>query len=119
MMISKTLYGKYLEERGGGKLIEDDMGFVTYRIEGKECFLMEIFADPHNRKIGIARDLVNRLSEAARAAGCTIITANIYLNDPCANNTLISALLIGFKLVSANGNTLLIALNLSGELENG
>jgi predicted GNAT superfamily acetyltransferase len=62
-----------------------------------------------SRKSGEGRKLVNELAEIAKSRGCNIITGNVQLNDPGSSNTLLAALLVGFRVVSANGVSLLIA----------
>lgn len=114
-MLTDSLYAKYISERQEGKILEDSFGFVAYRIIGPECFIIEMYISPESRKSGMARSLVSKLESIAKEHGSTHITGNIHLDDKGASNTLISALMIGFKVVSANAGVLLIAKELGGK----
>lgn len=103
MNLTDTLYAKLLAERTDGKILEDEFGFITYRVTGTECFLIDMYVAPEARAKGHGRKLINRLDEAARELGCDRITSNIYLSDPGASNTLLAALQVGFKVTAAAG----------------
>lgn len=118
-MISNTLYAKYIKEREDADIIENDHGFLTYKILNKEMIIINLYIDQNSRKSGYCRDLVAKLEEKAIAAMCDIMTGNIHIVDPGANITMQAALMLGFKIGSANQNTILIYKNISGGLENG
>lgn len=105
-MIKNTLYAKYIKEREGAEVIENENGFVTYKIVKNECFLINIFSE--KRQNGCARDLIDLLTQEAIDHKCDCITANVYLSDPNVTITTIFALKLGFKIVTANNNVLLI-----------
>lgn len=113
-MISSTLYAKYIEERTGGKILEDEFGFIEYRIAGTECFIVDSYVLPEKRKLGHMRALEGRLESIAIEAGCDHMTGNIHLGDSGASKTLVAAILIGFEVVAANAGVLLISKKLGG-----
>lgn len=114
-MIRGSLYEKYVKERAGCEILEQDFGFISYKIENAECFIADMFVDEPERKKGRSRELMDELSEIAIDAGCLRITANIFLNDKNANQTLIAALLIGFNVISAGPVFITIEKILEGE----
>lgn len=105
-MIKDTLYAKYILEREDRHVVENEAGFVTYRVAGEECFIVDMYIDPTSRRKGLSRNLVETLIQETR---CKVITANIWLNDKNANNTLKAALAIGFTVEQAENGCLLIA----------
>lgn len=107
-MIQDTLIAKYISEREGKRIIEDERGFIIYQINGDDCFLAEMFVQDQDRGGGAASDLLRHLYAAAQAEGCKAITATIYLADHGAMRTLSAALKRGFRVASANNNVLLI-----------
>lgn len=113
-MIADTLYAKFIDEREGAKILEHKCGFVTYKLEGDECFICNMFVALEFRQGGYARALVEGLEALALAAGCKILTGNIHLNDHGSNATLISSLLIGFQVAAANNGSLLIVKQVKG-----
>jgi L-amino acid N-acyltransferase YncA len=108
-MIQNTLFAKYLSEREGKRIIEDERGFIIYKIQGEECFLAEGFIQVESRGSSAASDLLRNLIATAKAEGCKTVTATIYLSDPGAMRTLAAALKRGFRVYSANHDVLLIA----------
>lgn len=108
-MISDTLYAEYIEEREDAGIIENDVGFLTFKIRDRECFLIDMFVKKSARKSGRGRGLLDSLEAVGRMSGCEVITANIFLQDPNANSTLGAALASGFRLESSANNVLLIA----------
>lgn len=107
-MLTGSLYHQYIEERSNGRLIENEHGFIAYRMVGPECFIMDMFISPGKRKSGEGRKLIEKLSEIAIENGCTLMTAEVQLADPGASNTLIGCLRVGFKVARSNGVALLI-----------
>lgn len=105
--ISETLYAKYIEDRLNAKVLEDDLGFIIYKIAGEECFIIDMKAG------GNGRQLVDQLSQIAKNKNCKFISANIHLADDGANKTLISSLMVGFEVVRAEVGILSIVLKLT------
>lgn len=109
-----ALYFQYLQERQGLSCLWDEHGFITYKITGDECFLADMFVEKSQRHSGLGRNLVEQLKDLASPMGCKVITANVYLDLPGADNTLRAAQAVGFKVERANNNVLLIALPIAG-----
>lgn len=107
-MIKDTLYAKYIKQRENAEVLETDKGFVVYKFIEDEIFIKEIFIDESNRQSGVCRELVTKLEDIARINNKKIITGKIFLNDPNCNQTLIAALLIGFKVIRADQDIILI-----------
>jgi hypothetical protein len=114
-MIQDSFYADYILEREGSKILENDSGFVTYKINKEECFIVDFFIAKSFRKTGAARTLLTMLEKIAVANQCEILTANIYLNARGSEITLPAAIATGFKVVRSEHNVLLI----SKELKNG
>lgn len=108
-MIADTLYAKYINERQEASIVETTCGFATFKIINGECFIIDMFVDESQRKIGHGRELVGAVEELAKESGCINLTANIFLADKNASKTLISALICGFQVVRAEAGVLLIA----------
>ena len=113
-MIRGTLYEKYAKEREACELIENESAFIFYRISAKECFIADMFVEKEKRKSGEAREIIKALKGIALANECELITGNIFLTDVNANQTLLAALHVGFKVVAANQSFLTIAMKAGG-----
>lgn len=112
--MSDSLIANYWHERLGGTTLFIESSFVCYRIAGPECFIMEMFVAEDMRSKGKSRELVKKLEAIAKHAGCEIITGNIHVKDKGSKNTLRAALKIGFDVIGANNNVLLISKSIIG-----
>lgn len=80
--MSKSLYGKYVEEREGQEIVESEYGFITYTIfalpaGGCYLFVHDIYVDKNNRFTGEAKRLVDRVLEIANDSECEFVVATI------------------------------------------
>jgi hypothetical protein len=116
-MIKSTLYAKYIKEREGFEVLENEFSFLTYVINpNKECFIGHLYVDSKLREQGNCRNIINGLKIVAKKRGCNNIVASIDLRDKNASHTILCALQIGFKILSANNNLIVISLdNLGGD----
>ena len=114
-MISETLYAEYLKERQEAEILENESGFIIYKLTDGECFIIDMFIRPEIRGLGEGHSLVKNLKQIAIASGCKAITANIHLADKNANKTLLAGLHTGFKVVRADQNILLIYMDVGGK----
>lgn len=110
-MIKDTLYGKYLAKVQNVQFLEDEQGFIFYKITKEECFIMEMGIDDAYIGTKKFKLLLDELTEIAKQKECTFISANIHVANPGANHSLRSALHYGFKLNRAENGVLLIILN--------
>lgn len=108
-----SLYEKYMHERQGAFVLRKPDAFITYKILGPECFIVDMFIEKESRSTGRFKQYLDELSEIALGKSCQIITANIHLADPGANHSLRSALKYGFKVSQSGANVLLISKELN------
>lgn len=107
-VLKDSLYHQYITERNGFELIENEAGFLVYKINGIECFIVDMFVAKDKRNKYYGTDLINELVKIALENKCINITANIHLWDKNCNSTLVASILTGFVLVKADSNILLI-----------
>lgn len=115
-MINQTLYAKYILERQGLQILEDESSFMFYKISNNELFLAEMFIEKSERATTRLKRMIDMLSQIGIESGCDVMTATIHLADPGCNHTLSSALKAGFKLARANNDIILISKELIGGL---
>lgn len=109
-MIRDTLYAQYIKERQGLSILENENGFIIYKLTEQECFIQDMFVQKEYRRAGVGKDLLNRLKDIA--CGCDVILANIWLWDPNCNITLAGALACGFRVNRMNDGFIQIILDL-------
>jgi len=108
-MISDTLYGKYIQERQGAKILENPSAFIIYVLNGRECFIVDMSVDTEMRREGCGRELVDKLTVIAKDYGCEFITGNIHIKFENHTEVLSAAIRCGFYLVGAHDGTITIA----------
>lgn len=101
-------YADYIKERENLDYLEFKEGFLTYRIEDRECYLANIYVAPEFRGTPAISHFINELSKIAESKNCNFLTANIYLTDHGFNRTLKAALKLAFRVVRAENNSVVI-----------
>lgn len=109
-MIQNTLFYKYISEREGKRIIEDERGFIVYKINGADCFIAEAFVDESARGTSAGMDLVRHLKAEAQAEGCKTISGTVWVNAKGSMRALRSGLKMGFKIVAAENDALLLVM---------
>ncbi len=102
------LYELYLSERQGAEIIDLKDGFVSFKIQGKECFILDIFVRPELRVQKLGSRLIQMVSEKAKAQGCSFLSATICPQARGATDAMASAIRVGFKIHSAGLNCIII-----------
>lgn len=103
------MYQLYIKERLDMEVIEMDHGFITYRIDKDEVFIQDMFVREGYRQQNIGKTLVERVQEIAKENGKKFVTATILPSTGGATISLLGALRIGFKLLGASNNCVVIA----------
>jgi ribosomal protein S18 acetylase RimI-like enzyme len=101
-------YGKYIQEREAFEIVENSKGFATFKTEGEECYIRDIYVSPDHRKEAVASDMADKIAEIAKQRGCKFLTGSIC--PTTRNSTVGLAVLIsyGFELHSAGNNFILM-----------
>lgn len=106
-----NMYKQYLEELHEGKsLINNETGFISYwirdSINGKECYIEDIYVAKDYRKSRAAHKLADIVVEIAKKQDCKILTGTVI---PTANNSEISLKMMlsyDFKILNSNENVI-------------
>jgi hypothetical protein len=107
-VIQNTLFYDYINEREGKRIIEDERGFLVFKVINEECFIAEGYVREAERGSSAFSDLLRHLFVTAQSDGCKVVTATIHLADVGAMRTLKAVLKRGFRVCSANNDVLLI-----------
>lgn len=101
------LYRKYIKELENSELIQDPHGFITYKIYGKICMIVDIYVEPEFRKENIASKMADEVTKIAKEKGCEYLEAHVWTT---ANNPSLSASVIlayGFKILTTELNKII------------
>lgn len=91
----------YLKEREGFDSIITDEGFASYRIQGEECYLRDIWIEEVSRNGGYASEIADGISVIAKKAGCKYLTGSVSTlsGDPTVSTKVLLA--YGFQIHGA------------------
>lgn len=72
------LYADYILERlGQDMVLIPDIGFATFQIKGKTCFIVDIFVKKEYRKAGYASVMADDISQIAKRKGCNLLIGTV------------------------------------------
>lgn len=98
-----SLYADYLTQRTEDHIIENDMGFITWRyMPNNQVYIVDLYVRPESRGSHVASDLADMVVSQAKEKGCTELFGTVV---PRAKNSDISLKVLqayGMSLHSAN-----------------
>lgn len=103
-----SLYGDYIKEREGKEILENEHGFFTYKIDGDECYIEDIFIKKESRLNGIGKKMALTISEIAKANGCRFLTGTCIPSTNGATDSMKAMLSFGFKIHSATNDRIVL-----------
>jgi GNAT superfamily N-acetyltransferase len=101
-----SLYADYVKERGVFNIVELEQGFATYRINGVECYIEDIYVVPEARNKHIATLLADRISEEAKEKGCRYLACAVVPGSNKSTDSLKVVLAYGFKVLKSDQNAI-------------
>lgn len=96
-----SMYLDYVSEREGFDGVENEHGFATFIIQGKECYLRDMYVRPESRHSGHGQHLLMQVEEAAQEKGCEVLSTSV---KPSANGSTRSVKVIleaGFQVAAS------------------
>ncbi len=91
----------YLKEREGFDSIITDEGFATYRINGEECYIRDIWVHPDYRKEQMASIMADDIARIAIQQGCKFLSGSVSTTAKDATTSTKVLLAYGFQVFSA------------------
>jgi len=98
------MYFDYLKERLNQDHMEFDSGFIVYSIEGRDCYIHEIYVKPEARRSDVATAMVGAVEYEAALHGCTKLWGNVIVDTNGPEAALAFHLSMGAKIASAKDN---------------
>lgn len=103
-----SLYGKYIAEREGVSIIEEDFGFVSYAFydtaAGKRLYVHDMFILLEERRSGKGKLFRDMLIQLAKDNNCTHIMSAVDVTTNKATESLVFQIKMGSKVVGADKN---------------
>ena len=99
-----SLYGEYILEREGYSIVETAAGFATFKVNGVECYLRDLYVKPQFRKDGVAAALADEVQKRAKEMGATILLGSVCVGMLGDTDSLKVLLAYGMKMCGVNGD---------------
>lgn len=90
----------YFHEREGFDSILTEEGFATYKINGEECYIRDIWVHKDYRKKGVASEMADDIARIAITKGCKYLTGSVAVTDPNSTANTLVLLAYGFRIHS-------------------
>jgi GNAT superfamily N-acetyltransferase len=104
-----SLYSQYLAEREDKQVLENEFGFVTYKIiNDNECYIQDIYVVPEMRKEGLSFKMRDQVIELAKNMGCKTLIGSVSLDANDASRNLKIMLNDNWQVHGIAGNTLFL-----------
>lgn len=99
-------YGRYIYEREGKSIYEDERGFVTYVFWPQQgaVYMEDIYVAYEHRGAGVTYELVKQVEEVAKLKGYKKLVGSVRPTANGATTSLKGMLAHGFEVDSCDGN---------------
>ena len=72
-----SFYADYMKEREGIETMETDHGFAMFKINGTECYIIDIYVTPEARRQRVCFDMADAIVLYAKGQGCTHLVGSV------------------------------------------
>lgn len=103
-----SLFADYILEREGFSTIERAEGLATYKIQGEECYIKDIYIRPEDRSGKVSFQIADQIAEIAKENGCSYLTGTIVPSLPGASISMAAQLKYGFKIHSSHEDYIIL-----------
>jgi GNAT superfamily N-acetyltransferase len=99
--VQASAYGRYIAEREGYQIVENEAGFMTFIITGATCYIRDMYVEPEFRRTREGTKLADQVTEIARKLECKYLLGSVNpktIGKTASNKAL---LYYGFELLGA------------------
>lgn len=91
-------WSMYFKEREGFDSLETNEAILSYKINGEECYIRDIYVLPEARRGGHGWKIADIVSEMAKDIGCKYLTGSIVPSTAGASESMMALLRYGFRI---------------------
>lgn len=99
-----TLYARYIAEREGFSIIENEHGFATFVIGEDSIYLRDLYVIPDKRRSNVATSLVDEVADVGRTYKCKLLTGSVSVRSHTATENLTAVLAYGMRVRGIQGD---------------
>ena len=100
--MSLSNFGRYIYEREGKQIIEDEHGFATFLPCGEFMYIEDIYVVPEQRKNGVASRYADEIAKHALQKGYKKLLGSVKVSANGSTNSIKVLLAYGFKLYQSH-----------------
>jgi ribosomal protein S18 acetylase RimI-like enzyme len=104
----ENLWSMYFKEREGYECIDTGKAVASYKIDGENCYVRDIFVHPDFRYSGEASLVTDAITAIAREKGCKTLTGSCVPSTNGSSLSMYAMLKYGFKLKSSHENFIIL-----------
>lgn len=111
------MYLEYIKEVEGKDYVQNEAGFIAYRVHEKEFFITDMYIKKAFRGLGEGQALGKSVEKIAIEKECDYLTCNVHMMKDHDHHTRNVKCYIdfGFKIYSMNENSITLIKYLKGE----
>ncbi len=109
-----SLWANYIAERLGQSIIEEPWGFVSFKIVGSICDVIDLYVIPEERMKGRTRDLYEELFATCRQQRVQTLVVSVWPGIAGSDISMKAALGHGFRLHSTDGARIILTKDIGG-----
>lgn len=102
------LYAAYLQEREAFELLHTPEAWASYKCQGDECYIRDIYVSPEARRTNIAASLTDQITIIAKERGCKYLTGTCVPSTNGSTQSLRAMLAYGFNIHSAHQDLIVL-----------
>ncbi len=109
------MFADFYKYEFGWDCVQNDFGFIFYYIKKEECYIPALWTRPENRQGYEAKKLFTEVVNIATDHGCAFMTAQIDCRpekEESSSRIMKCYLALGFKMVNAKDNQILVKYDL-------
>ena len=111
-----SLYAEYLKEREEIETIEDEKGFLTYKIKDGNFWIYDCFVSENERRKANARRYYNEAFNIALNSDCNELYTTVFVSTNGWEISLKSLIKEGFKIIKTQNDKILLKIEVSKEV---
>jgi GNAT superfamily N-acetyltransferase len=110
--MADSLIKAYWKELNNTEVLEHEHGFLSYRVLGKEFYIVDIYVKPEKRRENVSLELAEKAKEIAISLGCSKLVGSVALDNNDPSTSMFLLLKYGYKWHSNTANGMWFVYNL-------
>lgn len=107
-----SLFGDYIWETRGARIVEGAYGFATYLISGDECYVEDVFVREDQRHMRVGTKMMDQIKASAKDAKCKVLTTTVSAKIKNPDSSLQACFNYGFRISRVVDNVIILKMEI-------